>query len=94
MAIRERLSSQSFYYLTDLVFAATRAVQLLEKERKGLWKTHRQQGIITKSSTGGLVKTWYLLLRKMLGLTTEHYPEPHRKGHTHNIHKNKEVIIL
>ena len=51
LAIRERLSSQSFYYLTDLVLAATHAEQLLEKERKELWKNHIQQGITTGSST-------------------------------------------
>ena len=33
------------------MLAATRVEQLLEKERKGLWKTHIQQGITTKNST-------------------------------------------
>ena len=33
------------------MLAATCVEQLLEKERKGLWKTHIQQGITTESST-------------------------------------------
>ena len=49
--IRKRLSTQPFYYLTDFVLAATRAEKLMEKERKELWKTHREQGITTENST-------------------------------------------
>ena len=34
------------------MLAATRVDQLLEKERKGLWKTHRQQGIRLRRGPG------------------------------------------
>ena len=42
-AIRERLSSQSFYYLSDLVLAAKAIEQLLEREETMKWKPQSLQ---------------------------------------------------
>ena len=72
--IRKRLSTQPVYYLTDLVLAATRVEQLMEKERKKLWKLHREQGITIESST-------YTTVSKMGG--------PFLEGTSSSFQKNK-----
>ena len=46
-AIRERLSSQSFYYLFDLVLAAEAIEQLLEREKTMKWKPQTLQHTTT-----------------------------------------------
>ena len=46
-AIRERLSSQAFYYLSDLVLAAEAIEQLLEREKTMKWKPQTLQHTTT-----------------------------------------------
>ena len=45
--ISKRLSSRSFYYLSDLVLAAEAIEQLLEREKTMRWKPHTLQHTTT-----------------------------------------------